>query len=170
MRDFDAEMLKAIRDATSAEEFVVLVEANRLHDYLVENDPELLDGWLRRQAVRILAQTIRDDERFRRIRARSQGTPRAFAAAAKSGDPERLSVFAAHLVVSTDNTRRTIGQMTGADHLFVAGRYGREANRAKMLESFHRAVAARVGDAKTCEVFTEPEYLAMYNSVVGPVR
>jgi hypothetical protein len=51
--------------------------------------------------------------------------------------------------------------------MYVASRYHETAAVAKMREAFHKAVAKRVGDRRTEEVFTEEEYDAMYRSIVG---
>jgi hypothetical protein len=168
MRDYIAEMGEAIADAIDSGDIVAPVVAEKLHAQLLESDPDLLEGWLRASAVHFLTRAIGDRDRRERSTARTRAEARRFAGAAKSGDAEELSTFAVRLVVDEDNTRRPIGEMTGADHLFVAGEYGRSAATARMLEAFHRAVASKVGKRKTSVVFTEAQYEQMYRSIVGP--
>jgi hypothetical protein len=78
-----------------------------------------------------------------------------------------LKPFAFEYVVDAANTRRTVGQMTADDCLFVAARYEETARSARLEASFHRAVAKKVGRKTVGEEFTEAQYLAMYQSVTG---
>jgi hypothetical protein len=170
-RDYLAEMADAIAKVTSAGDFVAPVVAEKLHAHLLETDPDLLDGWLRASAVHFLTRAIGDRDRRERTAARTRADARQFrkaSEAAEAGDDEGLSVFATvRYVVDGDETRRALGDMTGADHLFVADGYRESASRARMLEAFHRAVAKRVGKRKTSDVFTEAEYQKLYDSITG---
>ncbi|WP_433233842.1 hypothetical protein [Actinomadura nitritigenes] len=167
-RDFVAEMSAAIADALGAGDVIAPVAAEQLHARLLEEDPELLEGWLRTGAVQFLARAIGDRDRHRRTVARARAGARAFQAAAASGDRQALSIFTTvRYVVDEDATRRPLGEMTGADHLFVAREYGRSAAKSAMLSAFHEAVARKVGDRKTAEVFSETEYNRLYRSIAG---
>lgn len=166
-RDFMAEMSAAIADATGDGDVIAPVLAEKLHARLLESDPELLDGWLRASAVHFLTMAIGARDRSERAIVRRRSEARRFDKAAREGDVETLSTFAVRLVVDEDNTRRPIGDMTGSDHLFVAGEYGRSAQTAAMLQAFHKAVARKVGKRRTAEVFSEAQYEAMFRSVTG---
>jgi hypothetical protein len=167
-RDYIAEMGEAITAALGSGDVVAPVVAEKLHAELLEKDADLLEGWLRASAVHFLTRTIGDRDRRERTTARTRAGARDFAEAAEAGDTERLSTFAVRLVVAEDNTRRPIGEMTGADHKFVASEYGRSAATARMLQAFHTAVAKRVGKKKTAEVMDEATYERLYQSIVRP--
>jgi hypothetical protein len=169
-RDYIGEMNSAIAESLGDGDVIAPVVAEKLHAHLLEVDPDLLAGWLRECAVHFLTRTIGDRDRSDRATARSRCEARRFSTAAKSGDTETLSTFAVRLVVNDANTRRPIGEMTGADHLHVAREYGQTAASARMLEAFHRAVAKKVGKKKTAEVMDELTYDQMYQSIVRPER
>lgn len=71
------------------------------------------------------------------------------------------------LVIDDQNNRKSIGEMTGPDHTFVANRYERTARAAGLQAAFHRAVAKKVGKDLTRNVMTENEYITLYNSIVN---
>lgn len=170
-RDYIAEMADAITEATGTGDFVAPVVAEKLHAKLLETDPDLLDGWLRATAVYALTRAIGDRDRRERTAARTRAEARRFreaSDAAEAGDEDALSIFASvRYVVDDGETRRALGDMTGADHLFVADDYSASAAKARMLEAFHRAVAKKVGKRRTSEVFTEAEYQKLYDSLTG---
>lgn len=99
---------------------------------------------------------------------------RAFAEAARSftAEPDAvvLRAFAFEYVIDEQNTRRTVANMTAADCRFVAEQYERTAREAKLESAFHRAVAKKIGVQRVGDVFTEEQYLEMYQSVTrqGP--
>lgn len=166
-RDIESDMRAAIAAAVAGRtEYTAAVEGQKLTRVLLETDPELIVRWLQTNAPRFLAQEIRSlNQRNRSIAAR-RANSRYFAAKAAK-DPSLLAeVFAVRYVVDPNNTMLPLSEMTGSDHRFVASRYGTTARKTLMLEAFHRAVADRVGERKTKEVFTEEEYLAMYRSLV----
>jgi hypothetical protein len=88
-------------------------------------------------------------------------------AAAEDGDYEPLSHFAVVYAIDDENTRRPVGEMTGADHRFVAGRYKASAASDLMLAAFHEKVAKKVGSRRTADVFSEEQYDAMLRSLTG---
>jgi hypothetical protein len=170
-RDYIAEMGDRLAEAMADGDFVAPALAEKLHAHLLETDPDLLDGWLREGAVHFLTRAIGDRDRNERSAARSRGGARRFkeaSDAAQAGNDAALSMFATvRYVIDEGETRRTLGDMTGADHLFVADGYKQTAANARMLEAFHRAVGKRVGKRKTCDVFTEAEYQKLYDSITG---
>lgn len=170
-RDYTAEMSATITEALGEGDIVAPLVAEKLHARLLEADPDLLDGWLRAGAVHFLTRAIGDRDRRERTAARTRGEARRFRTAsdaAEVGEGEALSMFVTvRYVVDDDETRRVLGDMTGADHLFVADGYRESAAKARMLEAFHRAVAKRVGKRKTSDAFSEAEYQKLYDSITG---
>lgn len=170
-RDYLADMNEAIENAIPDGDYTAPLVAADLVDRLRAEDPDLLTGWLELKAAVFLADAVARRSNSKRQLARVGAPRRAFAEAARSfgsdGDAVVLRPFAAEYVVDEENTRRAVAQMTGADHLFVAARYEDTEKRAKLEKSFHRAVAKKVGNKLTTEVFSEDQYLTMYRSVTG---
>jgi hypothetical protein len=165
-RDYVAEMNQVIGELLENEgEFIASVAASRLHDWLREHDPDLLSGWLRVCATGFLTGAIANRDRAVRARLRRRGV----VGEPVDGDPPN-QLFKTHYVVDQQGTRRPLGGMTGPDHLFVSGRYGRAAFTNQMLAKFHQAVAERVGERTTGEVMDEQTYWKLYRSVGGSSR
>lgn len=170
-RDYLAEMGERIRAATTGSGWVAAIVAEKLHAGLLENDPDLLDGWLHAMAVQALRQEIGLRARVERTVTRRRAGARAFASAAgdagQSGDPAPLlGLFRVTHVIDPQNTRKRAADMTGEEHLFVAeNTYQRSAHEALTLAAFHRAVGKKAGKRRTADVLTEEQYEAMYLSI-----
>jgi hypothetical protein len=170
-RDYLAEMDARIAAATEGSGWVAAIVAEKLHAELLETDPDLLDGWLRATAADTLRLAIGMRSRNQRLIARRRAGARAFSEAAgeaeQTGDTAPLiGLFTVDYVVDAENTRKRAADMTGPEHLFVAeNTYQRSANQALMLAAFHRAVAAKVGDQRTSDVFSPEQYERLYLSI-----
>lgn len=171
-RDYAAEMHALIEQSVPNGDYIAPLVAADLADKLIANDPALLAGWLWQRAQTVLSDVLARRSNSSRSAARAMAPRHAFAQAAeaydRTGDPSQLRALQAEYVVNRENLRRRVADMTGADHLFVANTYMLTSKRASMLAAFHRAVAKKVGDRRTAEVFSEEQYLAMYRSIVGP--
>lgn len=166
-RDFIGEMDELIDAATQGSDWVPAVVASKL---AASVDRDLLDGWLHEMAESVLTAVITRRERGKRAVARSRAGSRAFADARdalENGDADVLSSFAVTFAVDDDNTRRRVADMTGADHLYVAADYSKDAKKLQMEAAFHKAVAKKVGTKRTADVFTEATYDEMYRSLTG---
>lgn len=168
-RDYNTEILNLVKEMTPAGDFTARLVADDVINKLRANDPELLAGWLDLRAGEILGAWIAAHYNSLRSRTRIMAPRRAFAEAAErfteTREPVILDPFAAVYVVDHENLRRRVADMTGADHSFVADRYADDKHTAAMLEAFHRAVAKKVGDKRTADVFSTDQYLAMYRSI-----
>lgn len=174
-RDYIAEMNAAIEGAVPEGDYVAPLLAAELAEKLKANDPELLAGWLWTRAQAELSETFARRSNSLRQYARAMGPRRAFADAVdefeRTGDPRLLRTFQTEHVVNSNNLRRKVADMTGSDHQFVADSYGATAKNASMLAAFHRAVAKKVGDRRTADVFTQEQYDNMLRSLMrGPER
>lgn len=173
-RDYIAEMTAAIEAAVPESDYVASQVAANLVDQLRAEDPDLLSGYLHQRAPVVLADVIARRSNSKRQSARIMAPRRAFAEAARSfaaeSDSKVLSPFAFEYVIDAENTRRTVANMTAADCRFVAEQYERTAREAKLEAAFHRAVGKKVGIQRVGDVFTEEQYLEMYQSVTrqGP--
>jgi len=142
-------------------DFVPAVVAGKAIAQLREQEPEVLNDWLHDNAERFLTTEL--TYRLRRDRGvvRRGASKRAFAAAAgraEEGDDEALRHFSVVYEIAPDHTRRRLADMTGADHAFVATRYGERSATNHLLEAFHRVVSRKVANRRTADVFTEEEY------------
>lgn len=138
--------------------------------WLEENDADALAAWLwdRRHAIlnelltrRLVAQRA---VTLKRARARAFGSA---SSAFDEGDAEPMSHFQLVYVVDGENTRRRVGDMTGADHQFVADQYEVDGRYSLLLGEFHRQVAKRVKSKRTADVLDEATYERIYVSILG---
>lgn len=170
-RNYTADMAEAIETAVPESDYVAPVVAAELVAHLRKTDPGLLAGWLDLRAEVVIADVIARRSNSKRQAARIGAPRRAFAEAARtfaaSGDPGDLAPFSFEYVVDETNTRRTVANMTAKDCRYVADRYEDTARSARLEASFHRAVAKKVGGRTVGEVFTEEQYLEMYQSITG---
>lgn len=166
-RDYLSEMSAAIAEIMGTGDVIAPLIAEKVHAHLLATDPDLLTGWLKVNALRFLTDTIGDQDRHERARMRASSKARAFATAADSGDVSTLSIFTTmRYVIDDQYTRRPVGMMTRTDHLFVAQNYRSEARTARLLASFHEAIASKIGDLTTAEALSEEEYLRLYRSII----
>lgn len=154
------------------ETFATPVEASKFMDWMREHEPELLENWLDRHLLDLvkmaMERRLRGDRTRARVRSRARAFQRAAGTLRDTGDATPLGRFRREtFAVDSDHTRKVVARMTGADHLFVAENYGRSGRNLLMLQAFHRAVARRVGDLTTEEVFSEEEYDELYLRIVG---
>ncbi len=171
-RDYRADFQAFIEQRMPSGDYVLPVLAGDLVTELRQSDPALLRGWLDANAAQFLTQWLGDQARSQRGRQASDAPRSAFKDAAdrfSGGDENALKQFDLHFVVSDDMLRRRLGDMTKADHLFVAGEHVKRSNAALFEAAFHRAVAKRIPAGKTTsEVLTEDEYLRLRSSIRAP--
>lgn len=161
------DMLMEFREAITGD-FRVTDEADKFLVWIRAEHPEVLATWLDETAHRFVARALGDmlrSSRGRSMRALSIERFRDRVKAYEAGDIE-ADVFAQSFVVDERSTRRSLGQMTGKDHQFVSRSYGMTAKTANLLAHFHEALAKRLGDRRTEDVFTRDQYLALYESIV----
>jgi hypothetical protein len=138
--------------------------AETLHEELLTDDPALLHGWLRANAVQFLTDVI--GQRLRSERGRYRNTSRrAFGDAAEVGDLSNY--FEQRFVIDDGNSWKKLGDMTGVDHKYVASQYERSAKTDALLAKFHVAVARKVGAKRTDEVFTAEQLYKLEQSILG---
>jgi hypothetical protein len=165
-----AERVEGLLDEAAEDaEFIPAVSAAKLAAGLREQDPASLSEWLDMHAEEFLTEALQRRIKGSRASALRRAKARAFgeaASAAASGDTEALAHFSVLYVVSADNTRRRVGDMTGGDHRFVSASYGASGRHDLMLEAFHLAVAKKVGRRRTADAMTEEQYDALLRSTV----
>jgi hypothetical protein len=170
-RDYVAEMNALIEQALEeTDEWATPVVAQKLCARLLEQDPELLTGYLDVTAEAVIQQAVVHRVTSHRARLRASAQRRAFADAAKSRDPDRLGMFSVRHCVDDTGTWKTAANMTGAEHTYVALGYERRANTERMEAAFHYAIAKKAGPRRTSEVMDEQHYERLYQSIVKQPR
>lgn len=162
-------ILNSLDDADDG--WVASTLATKLAADLRQNDPDLLRGWLDLQAENLIRDALVRNSNAQRTRARKRSNAVAFTERARVAErtgnyAELTGMFSAVHTISNGNIRRAARDMTGQDHRYVATRYRNTANEYLMLSAFHNAVARRVGESRTSDVFSEEEYEQMYRSIV----
>lgn len=142
-------------DAVAAE-FCARMSSNH-HDEWISFLLDRAPIFMRRELSRL--------ESSERTTARTRGKQRAFRQAVDDGDVGQF--LAAAYVVDDENTRRTMAEMTGKDHTYVASRYEATGKEALMMAAFHRVIAKKVGGRKTSEVLSEEQIQALWQRGEG---
>lgn len=164
MSESHARVLEAIDAATPEDGGYTAAE---IAEKVVANLPApILDEWLHEHAAIFLTDLIGQRDRSRRASARHGARARTFSSLAS--DAQALADhFSVVFVVNEQQTRKLAGDMTGADHTYVADEYGHSGRYDLLMEQFHRAVAKRVGRKTTREVFTPETYDRLFTKFVG---
>jgi len=171
-RDYRAEFQAFVDQRIPSGDYILPVLAADLVAELRKANPSLLAGWLNVNAEQFVTQVLGDQARSRRGRQAADAPRSAFKDAAdrfSDGDSDALKPFDLHFVVGDDMLRRRLGDMTKADHLFVAGEHVKRSNAALFECAFHKAIARRIPAGKTTEdVMSEDEYLRIRSSIRTP--
>lgn len=162
-----------IDKAISKGDYVPAIVASKLVKRLRSNDPKLLAEWLDHMAETILTDYVGDRARMQRNHAMSTAAGREFSRQAKAAHDdggEAVTLFAATYAINEENLRRPVGEMTGTDHMYVAGRYEQSGKSALMKAAFHRAVGKKIGNRRTQDVLTPNQYEELLKQMLGPSK
>lgn len=147
--------------------FVAGVEAQRL---LQETPASILNAWFNDRDVRAAVLTQEIVRRSRKLPVQEERAAFGKSAAkfTETGDADEfLDRWGVTHAVNEENLRKSESIMVAADHKFVAAAYEVRGNRNLMLAEFHRAVAKKLDDRRTDEVFDPETYRSMKRSIVG---
>jgi hypothetical protein len=121
--------------------------AVQLKDKLLQDDPDLLNGWLEEQSVFFLKEAFRARDASTRAHARKQAAPAAFSKDAKkfaAGSATAMDGWLQASFVSDDKeTRKPLGDMTAEEVRYVAAHYDNRAKANALQAAFLLAVAKR---------------------------
>lgn len=129
--------------------------------------PAEFTAWLHERAPIFVRREMGRLEHAKRTTARVRAKARAFGEAIDGGDVQDYFLSTAY-IVDEQNTRRRMGDMTGADHRFVASQYEVTGKEALMMAAFHKALAKKIGSRKTSEVYTEEQIAALWGRYIKP--
>jgi hypothetical protein len=167
-RDYAAEMRDVITAAVPESDYIAAVIATELVEKLAVNDPDLLAGWLNLHAISILTQLLAARDRSVRATMQRRAGARRFGDAASTDDVTGLSLFRdVRYVVDDADTRRPLGEMTGADCRFAAAAYDREAKPLQMESAFLKALGKKAGRKCVQDVMSEEKCQMLRDSIVG---
>lgn len=156
----------------STEDWTASTAAHKVVDWLVRNDPDLLNEFLAMHAVPLIRDIINREASRVRSQNRHHARRSVFARAAtyfeSTGDPSLLHTEFLNEEYAVDGNRRLkLADMRASDLLFVVKRYESQAAEIVMRSHFLRALADRCGDRPVREVFTEQQLATMWNSLVS---
>lgn len=171
MRSYLDDMQALLSEKLPTTDYIAGVEAAKIVEWLRDNDPDLLHGWLNEIAVVVMSRTIATRSNRDRGDRRKNASVFAFSAAATrfaaSGDPSEFSPFLEQFVVNSDNLRRIVADMTREDHTFVANRYNQRSEQQKAEAAFHKVIADRIGSGQTTsDVMDEDTYQRLHDSII----
>jgi hypothetical protein len=136
---------------------------------LVEIDWDLLTAWLFVNRTDFVRDAI--DARLRSLRGQARYSSRSVFGdlarrKAAGEDVKMVDHFKLVFEIDPKHTRKTVAEMTGADHRYVASQYESNSKRTALLAAFHRVVAKKVGNKKTAEVIDLDTYDRLFRSIV----
>jgi hypothetical protein len=78
-----------------------------------------------------------------------------------------LSLYDLSYPVNDDNLRKRLGEMTGADHLYVADSYQKQGQIMFNYSDLHSHLSRKIGRKLTRTVYTENELRQLFNDYEG---
>ncbi len=171
-RDFAADMRKVIDEYRTAPSYNVAVVADAIVEQLLNDDRELLYGWLQAHAASTIGSAIRAVDAATRSHARTSARVSVFAEAVAeaergNSEPLRQGFLQAVYVVNRKNDRKALRSMTAIDVLFVASGYDIRAQGARMEAAFFRALAEKVGQRKVGDVFNNVQLAELRGAITS---
>ncbi len=146
-------------------DFKVAEIVGKVLGYLREHDPDLMDRFAELMIAETLNRFYR--KRFRDARRRlNRSILESRFRDAIDGVEVAQDWFKQVYTIDGKQTMRAVGEMTGADHRYLAERYQKSGQRDLLLAAFHRRVADVVGKKRTQDVISEVEYERMFRVVV----
>lgn len=161
------------RFADPEQGYTIPKAAQEIHDWLLQYEPELLDGWLHEQAQDMIRNTINARDRSLRAYVRQVSGRSVFRDAIEAyerGEPEELRNWSQCVfVVNEEQARKQLRDMTAPELRYVSRDYRMRARQAQMMAQFLDAIANRIGDGKVEDYFTDEQLRTMWNSLGQPL-
>lgn len=150
--------------------YIPAMIAHQVVRWAKENDPDLLEGWLKAQAEAFIRQAINEMERSKRAAARHSKSPTSFredARAHEAGDSTRLRGWLEVAFSLSNGTRMPLKEMTRIELTDVATTYAVRAEGNAMTSAFLKAIASRVGQGRVSDHFDDTTLRDMWGSLTG---
>lgn len=143
-------------------DFDVAHESERFLNMMQDDHPDELDEWVAASTRRFIANAMKSKLGADRRRSRTQASAKQFS---ETDIDEIVDSFSVTYVIGSEKIRRRVGDMNGADHIFVADSYDHDAAPLLMAAAFHRAVAKKAGKRRTADVMTVEQYDELWRSI-----
>lgn len=172
-RDYVDEMRKLIDEYRSQPTYNAPLAAHAIVAKLVEENDDLLYGWLRLHAEQTIRAAMAAADAATRAYARGPGSNvSVFAEAARkaeAGDPTQLKqgFLQAVYTINDQYDRKALKDMTAEDVLFVASMYEDRSRAAMMEAAFFRALAKKIGLGRVADTFNNTQLAELRKTVVG---
>jgi hypothetical protein len=141
----------------AGDHFAVPVVAMKLVEQLRRENMGLLIAYLNARAALYFTLDMSRHLRGQRQSARVQARRHRF-----HEDP--AAFYHSKFAIDEHGNRKELCDMTGVDHRFVASEYRRDANKDLLEASFHEALARKLGDKRTSDVYTAEQVAEMYST------
>lgn len=154
----------------SGDTFVAGIIASNVVDRLRREDPELLTKFLDQHAHQIITRMIGDIARAQRSHARANAGRKVYSEALERHEAGETRALASWLdtvyVVTADDQRKRLGDMTQDELLYAANDYSERARTNAAQAAFLRALAERVGANLVSDIFNDEDLARMWNSLL----
>jgi hypothetical protein len=141
----------------AGDHFAVPIVAMKLVEQLRRENMGLLIAYLNARAALYftldMSRHLRSERQMARVHARRHKFHE---------DPS--SFYHAKFAIDDRGNRKELCDMTGVDHRFVANEYRSNANKDLLEASFHEALAHKLSDKKTSDVYTAEQIADMYST------
>lgn len=136
------------REAENPRHSVAVITNN-----LIGQHSDLVQEWIDEHIRLILSGWVSDVLRWDRITERKRSPIEDIVERAASG----LSLYDLSYPVNDDDLRKKLGEMTGADHLYVSVSYQNQSRILSNYGDLHQHLSRTVGRKLTRTVYTETE-------------
>ena len=134
-------------------------------DLLFDEEPGLVQEWIDEHSRLILTGWVSDILRWDRINERKRSPIEEVIERAASG----LSLYDLSYPVNDDDLRKKLGEMTGADHLYVSVSYQNQSVILSNYSDLHRHLSTTVGRKRTRTVYTETDLRHLFAEYEGNI-
>jgi hypothetical protein len=170
-RNYALEMRLLVERETASGPYQAATVAHRIVEHLLNNDRELLDGWLESQAVTVVSQYVARKDAATRAYTKATIKRSVFAEKAneakKVGAAKSLASFLLAPYTTKDNIRKPLAEMTAPEVNSAAERYEATSRSAAMDAAFLRAIAKHVSKGVVADHFTDTQLAELWARVTG---
>ena len=127
-------------------------------DKLISKHDDLVQDWIEEHSRQMLSDWVSDILRWDRINERKRSPMAEVIERAASG----LSLYDLSYPVNDDDLRKRLGEMTGADHLYVSVSYQTQSRTLSNYGDLHQHLSRTVGRKLTRTVYTETDLRRLF--------
>lgn len=132
---------------------------------IMADRPGDVDEWVAEHRGLMFSRWVGDILRFDRIAERKRAPLEEIIERTATG----MSLFNLSYVVNDDNVRKSLGELTGNDHRYVADSYRKQSEVMSNYSDLHHKIADTVGRKLTRTVYTETELRNLFAQYEGRI-